>query len=236
MAEDPWIQVADEDVANIFDARPTEDPKLVTTYLDRIATRGRFRRASAYVRDVLTRLEQAEAEGDASGIDNAIAKVQRVAFDLDRLAHLTCELKDEAESLGAFLLHLEARRSDRRFTGLETGFEHTNHVTNGLGRGLYILAGPPSCGKTTLAKRLADQVADNKGVPVLIYSYEQSGEDFKVGNSGVHTAGSINGSAPTRAYTIVAMSVCVCSLSEQRRSWSVPTFHSTSGFTACICL
>ena len=174
------IQVADEDVANIFDARPTEDPKLVTTYLDRIATRGRFRRASTYVRDVLARLEQAEAEGDASGIDNAIAKVQRVAFDLDRLAQLTCELKDEAELLDAFLLYLEARRSDRGFTGLDTGFEHTNHVTNGLGQGLYILAGPPSCGKTTLAKQLADQVADNEGVPVLIYSYEQSGEDLRI--------------------------------------------------------
>jgi len=51
---------------------------------------------------------------------------------------------------------------------------------NGLPDGVIILAGAPSCGKTTLAKQIADHVAEVEKVPVLFYSFEQSAEELRI--------------------------------------------------------
>jgi replicative DNA helicase len=80
-----------------------------------------------------------------------------------------------------FLAALADRRADgRTWLGLDSGFRHLNEVTNGLTEGLFILAGAPSTGKTTLAKQVADSVAAAEKVPVLFWSFEQSKEELRI--------------------------------------------------------
>jgi replicative DNA helicase len=63
--------------------------------------------------------------------------------------------------------------------GLDSGFPHLNHLTDGLGVGLFVLAAPPSRGKTTLAWQLCCQAADRNKVPALFVSYEQSADELR---------------------------------------------------------
>jgi len=72
-----------------------------------------------------------------------------------------------------------ARRVDG-LLGLDCGFRHLNEVLNGLTTGVFILAGMPGSGKTTLAKQIADHVAAAEKVPVLFWSFEQSREELRI--------------------------------------------------------
>lgn len=87
----------------------------------------------------------------------------------------------ERDAAEGFLDILNARRTDGRdYLGLDCGFHHLNEVLNGLPNGVIILGGMPSCGKTSLAKQIADHVAEVEKVPVLFYSYEQSAEELRI--------------------------------------------------------
>jgi len=73
------------------------------------------------------------------------------------------------------LADAEARRLQREATGsavlgVPTGFGQLDSLLGGLNEGLYLLAGPPGMGKTTLALQLA--VAATKDVPVVVVTFE----------------------------------------------------------------
>jgi replicative DNA helicase len=105
------------------------------------------------------------------------------AHDLYDLAakKLSKEVMVEAENAKGFLDTVYARRPDGRdYLGLDCGFRHLNEVLNGLTEGVFILAGGPGCGKTALAKQIADHVAEKEKVPVLFYSFEQSAEELRI--------------------------------------------------------
>ncbi len=58
-------------------------------------------------------------------------------------------------------------------TGVRTGFYDLDHMTAGLQKGdLIILAARPSMGKTAFALNIAENVAVNEGLPVLVFSME----------------------------------------------------------------
>jgi replicative DNA helicase len=58
-------------------------------------------------------------------------------------------------------------------TGVPTGYVDIDKMTAGLQKGdLIIVAGRPSMGKTTLAVNIAEHVAIDQGMPVLIFSME----------------------------------------------------------------
>jgi len=182
---DDWLKtnakpVAEADLAAIFGTKALTDVPLVQTYLDRIAKRGLFRNAAAYVADVQAELKQAETEADTAALVDLVGKVQAVAFDVARTKKMVGETKPESELVDGFLLDLETRQSDRGFVGLDSGFSHLNAVLNGLGQGLFVFAGSPSSGKTTYLKQLVDQVAEKEGVPVLFFSFEQSAEELRI--------------------------------------------------------
>jgi len=69
-------------------------------------------------------------------------------------------------------------RHDRRMStgeavlGLHTGVPRLDGLLSGLNRGLYLLAGPPGMGKTTLALQIALHVA--REAPVVYASFENS--------------------------------------------------------------
>ena len=58
-------------------------------------------------------------------------------------------------------------------TGVRTGFYDLDHMTAGLQKGdLIVLAARPSMGKTAFALNIAEHVAVNEGLPVLVFSME----------------------------------------------------------------
>ena len=60
------------------------------------------------------------------------------------------------------------------FLGLDSGFPILNAITNGLDTGLWVVAAPPSMGKTTFVWQLCQQAASINQVPVLFVTLEQS--------------------------------------------------------------
>lgn len=194
------VAVPDQVLADIFSADPVQDANLLQTYLKRLALRGKVRSARAYVQSVMAALDGVDEDG---ALEDVVAHVQAAAFDLDRTKRLVQDAPTEAEVLDAFMDDLQRRVSDGGFVGLDSGFGHLNEVLNGLGQGLMIFAGPPSCGKTTFMKQVADQVAEKEGVPVLFFSFEQSAEELRIKTlarlSGVNSRAIMKGRAAGQA-------------------------------------
>jgi replicative DNA helicase len=75
------------------------------------------------------------------------------------------------------LAEAQARRQQREATGsavlgVPTGFGQLDHLLGGLNEGLYLLAGPPGMGKTTLALQMA--AAATRAVPVVVVTFEHA--------------------------------------------------------------
>jgi len=75
------------------------------------------------------------------------------------------------------LADADARRLQRETTGsavlgVPTGLAHLDHLLGGFTEGLYLLAGAPGMGKTTLALQLA--TAATADVPVVVVTFEHA--------------------------------------------------------------
>src|SRR5256886_10888462 len=75
------------------------------------------------------------------------------------------------------LADAEARRLQRETTGsavlgVSTGVAQIDNMLGGLNEGLYLLAGPPGIGKTTLALQVA--AAATRDVPVVVVTFEHA--------------------------------------------------------------
>ncbi len=76
----------------------------------------------------------------------------------------------EGEELDALLQDLQSRGEIKEIAGWETGFPRLSRSLNGILPGLHLIIGAPSCGKTTFAKQLCDQIAQHNRVPALFFS------------------------------------------------------------------
>jgi len=124
-----------------------------------------------------------------------LQKVRDVPDPAELLSALTADLADlelergrilasavtPAKDLLPFLWDdLDRRKKAAEETGLPgipTGFRHLDNLTAGLEPGLYLLAGPPKSGKTTLANQIAYNVAVI-GIPVVYVSFENDPLDL----------------------------------------------------------
>ena len=83
-----------------------------------------------------------------------------------------------ADLLVGYIDELE-RRNNGEFHGVGTGFTDLDEMLRGLmNSDLIILAGRPSMGKTTLAINIAENVAMDKGEPVLVFSLEMPSQQL----------------------------------------------------------
>lgn len=172
------VSVPDAVLKDVFDQLKAVDVTVAETYIGKLSFLDRRRRARDLGRDYM---EAVERMNDAAGLDVAFADLSKGVFDLAHKKNLVLENPPEADDALGFLDRLDARRvSDRRFLGLDCGFDHLNEVLNGLTEGVFVLAGAPSTGKTTLAKQIADHVAEKEQVPVLFWSFEQSKEELRI--------------------------------------------------------
>ena len=74
------------------------------------------------------------------------------------------------------LADAEARQREqtgKAVMGISSGLPRFDEMTNGLSAALYVLAGGPEMGKTTMAVQMVVHAA-SQGVPVVYVSYENS--------------------------------------------------------------
>ena len=158
-------------LSGILDGSKAVDPTVARDYIKTLHAQDR-RRASLSAAETFKAKIQAGEDPEV-----ALAGLLKTA-DQKKLIR---QNPTEAEDVAGFLEGLSARRADgRKWLGLDCGFDHLNEVLNGLTEGVFVLAGPPSLGKTTLAKQIADHVAATEKVPVLFWSFEQSKEDLRI--------------------------------------------------------
>jgi replicative DNA helicase len=86
----------------------------------------------------------------------------------------------EADEIEGFLAELEGEEKIKEIAGLKSGFPGLDGLLNGLIPGCHFLAGPPSCGKTSFAKQLCDQVAERNSVPVLFFTFAERKQDLRI--------------------------------------------------------
>jgi replicative DNA helicase len=111
------------------------------------------------------------------------------AHKVDRAQSIISAIAEEQTSGGPelagtvlkrFVDQLDARmKKGGDLLGLSTGFKDLDRLTSGLSPSeLIIVAGRPSMGKTAFAMNLAEQVAVNAKLPVLVFSMEMSSEQL----------------------------------------------------------
>lgn len=103
------------------------------------------------------------------------AEIRKAVFDSEATKRLIPEIQTEAEAIDRTIDELGDGTA-----GYQTGFDKLDKIIGGLKPGLFIIAAPPSAGKTTYVKQLADQVADVAKVPVLFFAYEQSAVELRI--------------------------------------------------------
>ena len=86
----------------------------------------------------------------------------------------------EAEELDSLLDELSGDPSVQEIAGWRSGFAGLDRLLSGVLPGFSLLVGPPSCGKTTLAKQLCDQVAMLNAIPVAFCVLGERKLDLRV--------------------------------------------------------
>lgn len=171
--------VEDEVLKGILDGSKAVDVAVARAYIEKLHALDVYRLADNIGRDYLKGIERAKQEGRE--VEPAFADLLKFISDPGVGKRLLRAYPVEKDASADVLDILNARRADgRAWLGLDCGFNHLNEVLNGLTEGVVILAGAPSCGKTTLAKQIADHVAEVEKVPVLFYSFEQSAEELRI--------------------------------------------------------
>ncbi len=139
----------------------------------------------ALLPDLLKSAQKAAARG---ALDAARARVDAGEDPASVLASLELRseaggsaLKVEAEAAQDLLGELNLlAQNGREFQGLRSGYSWLDKALGGLPVGLVLLSGCPGTGKTTLAKQIADNVAELECVPVLYFAYEQGAQELRV--------------------------------------------------------
>lgn len=86
----------------------------------------------------------------------------------------------EGEELESFLAELESDAAIKQIAGLESGFPNLSRSLNGILPGLYLLIGPPSCGKSAFAKQLCDQIALHNSIPAIFYTFGETKKELRI--------------------------------------------------------
>jgi len=86
----------------------------------------------------------------------------------------------EGEALDAVLDELQREQEVREIAGWDTGFANLNGALDGVFPGLYLLIGPPGCGKTSFARQLLDQVVMRNDAVGVFISFVESKKELRI--------------------------------------------------------
>jgi len=90
------------------------------------------------------------------------------------------QLKSEAEEFQGLLDELQKDHAIKDISGWDTGFANLNCALDGILPGLYLLVGPPACGKTSFAKQVTDQVVMQNSSPGIFFSFAESKKELRI--------------------------------------------------------
>ena len=89
-------------------------------------------------------------------------------------------LISEGAALDEFLDELQREQQVKEIAGWDTAFANLNRALDGILPGLYLLIGPPACGKTSFAKQLLDQVAMRNDAIGIFFSFAESKNELRI--------------------------------------------------------
>jgi replicative DNA helicase len=92
----------------------------------------------------------------------------------------TQPLQSEGALLDDILAELQQQHQVKEISGWETGFANLSRALDGILPGLYLLIGPPACGKTALAKQLLDQVTMRNRVAGIFFTFAESKKELRI--------------------------------------------------------
>jgi replicative DNA helicase len=164
---DAWT----ETLNGIFDASKA-DAGAAMTYKRQVIHWANIQHARGIGNAFMAALDAAARTPDAD-LTALVADLQKAAFDLDRTDRIAPPILSQADLTDRFLLDLASPKP-----GLKTGFDKLDRIIRGLLPGLFVIAAPPSAGKTTYVLQQADQIAQLNNTPVLYFTYEQSQYDL----------------------------------------------------------
>ena len=112
-------------------------------------------------------------------LDEAEAKILGVSESTTRTGQGPIEIRPLLAQVVERIDYLYHRDNPSDVTGVPTGFIELDSKTAGLQPGdLIIIAGRPSMGKTALALNIAEHVAVEQRLPVVVFSMEMSGSQL----------------------------------------------------------
>jgi replicative DNA helicase len=122
----------------------------------------------------LQAIRDARVEGES--VDALLARTEQSILAVSDRHHRARvrALQEYLDEVYGFIY--EANDRQRRIQGLSTGIFELDDLINGLqGSNLYLVAGRPSMGKTSLALRMLEHVTMEQKVPALLFSLEMAG-------------------------------------------------------------
>ena len=125
-------------------------------------------------------LRQQTHDRDGATASQLIEESERLISELGSLQQNTGGFRSSGEILNSAVEQIEQRyNSGGQLSGLSTGLEDLDEITNGLQKkDLIILGGRPSMGKSALLMRLAEEAAFDAEYPSLVFSLEMPAEDL----------------------------------------------------------
>lgn len=130
---------------------------------------------------VLTNLENEYATKQIKSISDYISESEKRILEVTKSRRVGA-FRSSSEVVDVITSRLKMTRGQKNnsyVTGMDTGFEQLNKLTQGFHEGaLIILAARPSVGKTALAINLAYNVARYNKKTVAFFSLEMSAEDI----------------------------------------------------------
>ncbi len=139
----------------IFDASKA-DAGAAMTYKRQVIYWANIQHARGIGNAFMAALDAAARTPDAN-LTALVAELQKAAFDLDRTDRIAPPILSQADLTDRFLLDLANPK-----LGLKTGFDKLDRIIRGLLHGLFVIAAPPSAGKTTYVLQQADQIAHGR--------------------------------------------------------------------------
>ncbi len=144
----------------------------IRRYAEIVRERAVLRKLIATSDEIATTAFNPQGRGAAQILDEAETKIFRIGEEtarqrqgfqgIDKLMVALLDRVNELHDLGA-----------EDVTGVRTGFYDVDRMTAVLQKGdLIVLASRPSMGKTAFALNIAEHVAVNEGLPVLVFSME----------------------------------------------------------------
>ena len=145
--------------------------KRVKWHCQRIAEKARLRRMISHCQEIIAQCYSGEKIKDVADF----AETGLFDISADKVENIKKIDTYVRETFGL----LEVRSEGGEINGIETGLYDLDRKLSGLHGGEFlVLAGRPSMGKTALAMNIAQNVAMDSNVPVMVFSLEMPGQQL----------------------------------------------------------